>query len=336
VRGLSLVALLVLAAAPSRSRGLEIYWIDVEGGAATLLVTPRGESILVDSGWPEERDAQRIRRGVLELAGVNRIDHYITTHWHLDHWGSIGRVAELLPVERFYGHEFPPGTPDDIVPERKEAWLKASEKKKRLWVRAGDRLSLEESRDIEVRFLTSNGAVVGEPAGAPQIRECPRHPAAVLDEGENARSVGFLLSYGGFRFLDLGDLTWNVEHRLVCPKNLIGKVDVYQVTHHGWDPSNNPALVSAIAPTVAVINNGAKKGGTAAVFRTLKATPEIKDIWQVHRNVQTSDAENAPAEFVANDDQACKGEWIRLRVEPGGEAYTIDIPSKGTTRTYRR
>ena len=122
----------------------------------------------------------------------------------------------------------------------------------------------------------------------------------------------------------------------MCPKNLIGKVDVYQVTHHGWDPSNNPALVSAIAPTVAVINNGAKKGGTAAVFRTLKATPEIKDIWQVHRNLQTSDAEKAPAEFVANDDQACKGEWIRLRVEPGGEAYTIDIPSKGTTRTYRR
>jgi beta-lactamase superfamily II metal-dependent hydrolase len=335
MRALSLTALLVMAAAPASSRGLEVYWIDVEGGAATLLVAPSGESILVDAGWPEERDAQRIRRAVEDLAGIRRIDHYITTHWHLDHWGAIGRVAELLPIERFYGHEFPPGTPEDIVPKMKDAWFKASEGKKRVWVQAGDRLPLGDGQDLEVRFLSSNGLVAGEPSGVPQIRPCEQHPAAALDEGENARSVGFLLTYGKFRFLDLGDLTWNVEHRLVCPKNLIGHVDVYQVTHHGWDPSNHPALVGAITPTVAVINNGAKKGGTAKVFRTLKETPSLKDIFQVHRNVETSAGENAAPEFVANDHEDCKGEWIKLSVEPGGGAYTIEIPAKGTKRTYR-
>jgi hypothetical protein len=216
----------------------------------------------------------------------------------------------------------------------KEAWLRASEGK-RVWVKAGDLLPLQPTPDLEVRFLTSNGAVVGEPPGAAQVRECERHPAAPLDPGENARSVGFLLSFGRFRFLDLGDLTWNVEHRLVCPENRIGPVDVYQVTHHGWDPSNNPALLSAIAPAVAVVNNGPKKGGTAKVFRALKALPGLHDIFQVHRNVELPAADNAPPEFVANDDEACKGEILKLAVEPGGATYTVQVPSKGTTRTYR-
>jgi beta-lactamase superfamily II metal-dependent hydrolase len=333
MRALSLGALLVLAAAPQAARPLEIFWIDVEGGAATLIVTPRGESILVDSGWPEERDVQRIRRAAVELAGVKQIDHYLTTHWHLDHWGAIGPLSELLPVKHFYGHEFPADPQEDIVPKMKEAWERASEGK-RVWVRAGDRLPLGAVPDLELRFLSSNGAVLGEPAGVPQIRDCERHPAAAIDPGENARSVGFLLSYGRFRFLDLGDLTWNVEHRLVCPENLIGHVDVYQVTHHGWDPSNNPALVGAITPTVAVINNGARKGGTAKVFRTLKATPSLKDIFQVHRNVETAASDNAPADFVANDEENCKGEILRLRVEPGGVAYSVEVPAKGMKRTY--
>jgi len=141
-RGLSLLGLLLLtAASPQASKGLEITWIDVEGGAATLIVTPRGESILVDAGWPEERDAQRIRRAA-EAAGLRQIDHYITTHWHLDHWGAIGRLTELMPVKRFYGHEFPAGEPEDIVPKMKEAWLRVSEGK-RSWVQAGDLLPLQ-------------------------------------------------------------------------------------------------------------------------------------------------------------------------------------------------
>jgi beta-lactamase superfamily II metal-dependent hydrolase len=329
--GLLLVLGSILGAAPQERQGLEIVWVDVEGGAATLIATPAGETILVDSGWPEDRDAERIRRSLVEILGAKRIDHYLTTHWHLDHWGAIGRVAGMLPVEKYYGHAFP-GTPqDDIVPEMKDAWMRLSEGK-RVWVKPGDTLPLRSG--VEVKFLTSNGDVIGETPGTAQIRDCAFHPAAELDPGENARSVGFLLSFGGFRFLDLGDLTWNVEHRLVCPRNLIGPVDVYQVTHHGWDPSNNPALVRAIAPTVAIINNGAKKGGTPKVFQTLRSTPGIRDIWQLHRNVETAAIDNAAPELTANDLEACRGEILRLSVAPDGKSYTVSIPSKGTARTY--
>ena len=329
--GFLLMSSFALGAAPQERRGLEIVWVDVEGGAATLIRTPAGETILVDAGWPEDRDAERIRRAVTETLGAARIDHYITSHWHLDHWGAIGRVAALLPVDHYYGHVFPPEPQDDIVPEMKDAWMRVSEGK-RVWVKPGDRLPLREG--VDVTFLTSNGDVIGEPEGAPAIRPCASHPAAELDRGENARSVGFLLKAGGFRFLDLGDLTWNLEHRLVCPRDRIGPVDVYQVTHHGWDPSNNPALVSAIAPTVAVINNGAKKGGTAKVFRTLKSTSSLRDIWQLHRNVETGPEDNAAPEFTANDAEACKGEIVRLSVAPDGKSYTVAIPAKRTVRTY--
>jgi competence protein ComEC len=328
--GILLVSLSILGAAPQERKGLEIVYIDVEGGAATLIVTPAGESILVDAGWPEDRDADRICKALGD-AGLKQVDHYITTHWHLDHWGAIGRVAARLPVKRYYGHVFPESPQVDIVPEMKDAWMRVSEGK-RVWVKAGDKLPL--AAGVDVTFLSSNGDVIGEPAGTAQVRECPSHPSAELDPGENARSVGFLLTFGGFRFLDLGDLTWNVEHRLVCPKNLIGPVDLYQVTHHGWDPSNNPALLSAIAPTVAVINNGAKKGGTVKVYRALKATPGLKDIWQLHRNVETTAADNTAPEFTANDEEACKGEILKVAVTPEGKSYTVSIPAKGTARTY--
>jgi competence protein ComEC len=75
------------ADAPDR-RGLEIDFIDVMGGAATLLVTPAGESVLIDSGWPglEDRDPKRIVHVLKDLAGRDHLDHMVTTHWHTDHY----------------------------------------------------------------------------------------------------------------------------------------------------------------------------------------------------------------------------------------------------------
>jgi beta-lactamase superfamily II metal-dependent hydrolase len=331
MKNILFAAVLLLGAGP-QEKGLEVHWIDVEGGAATLVVAPSGESLLMDCGWPGARDADRIKK-TAEAAGVKQIDHYLTSHWHTDHWGGVEELAKRLPIKTFYDHGFPGPEAKDVDPKLKEAYLRAGGGKS-VVLKPGDSVPL---KGAAVKILAAHGIVIGEAPGAPQVRRCqanPEHPAKPEDTSDNARSLAFLLTFGGFTFYDGGDLTWNVEHKLVCPTNLIGKVDVYQSTHHGLSQSNNPALLKAVAPSVVVINCGAKKPGKAFSFRDLKDAPGLKDIFQVHRNVEVGPGDNAPAEFVANDDEKCEGHGVKLTVEPGGKRYTVEVPSKGTRRTY--
>jgi beta-lactamase superfamily II metal-dependent hydrolase len=313
------------------STSLRIYWIDVEGGAATLVVTPEGASLLMDCGWPGTRDADRIA-ATAKAAGLKQIDHYLTSHYHTDHWGCVAELNERIPIAKYYHHAFPEGA-KDVEQKLKDAFLKASEGKAAL-VEAGSEVPL---KGAQVKILCANGRGPGEAAGAPQVRKCeanPEHPAKPEDGSDNARSIGFLLTFGGFKFLDLGDLTWNVEHKLVCPANLIGTVDVYQVSHHGLDQSNSPALLKAASPTVAIMNNGAKKGGSPATFKWLKDVAGLKDIFQVHRNVATGAGDNTAPELTANDDEKCEGLGVVLSVDPSGKSYTVEVPSKKTKKTY--
>jgi beta-lactamase superfamily II metal-dependent hydrolase len=326
------IALFVLLALPAQEKGLEIHWIDVEGGAATLVVTPEGETLLMDCGWPGARDAERIAKAV-QAAGAKQIDHYLTSHWHTDHWGGVAELAQRIKIANFYDHGFPGPEAKDVEAKLKDAYLKASGGKTTV-LKPGDTVPL---KGATVKVLTAHGIVLGEEPGAPQTRKCvanPEHPAKPEDTSDNARSLGFLLTYGGFKFLDLGDLTWNVEHKLVCPANLIGAVDVFQVSHHGLSQSNSPALLKAASPTVSVINCGAKKPGKAWAYAAVKEAPGLKDIFQVHRNVEVAADQNAPAELVANDEAECKGEGVRVVVAPGGKTYTVEVPVKGTKKAY--
>jgi competence protein ComEC len=318
---------------------LDIYFIDVEGGAATLIVTPAGESLLIDSGFPGERDAGRIAHVALEVAGLKQIDHYITTHWHLDHVGGIPRLSQLIPVQHYYDHGLPATLTPDIRPENIEAY-KQTVQGKSVTLKPGDHIKLQLSSKnlspLKILVLAANGIVLGEQPGVPQIKACgPNFQPKPEDKTDNANSVGILLSFGRFRFFDGGDLTWNVENRMACPKNLAGAVDVYQSDHHGLDLSNNPALIDALSPRVAIINNGPRKGGEARSFATLKSVKGIEAIYQVHRNVRTTEKDNAPGDFVANDEEACQGEFIKLSVALDGKSYSVSIPSKQISRTYR-
>jgi len=326
----------VLQAAP---KTLDIYFIDVEGGAATLIVTPLGESLLIDSGFPGNRDAARIAHVARDVAGLTQIDHCITTHWHRDHVGGIPQLSKLIPVKHFYDHGLPTTITPDIQPEFIEAYRQTVQGKS-VALRPGDvirvRPPVKYLPPLQIRVLAASGIVLGEQPGAPQIKPCgPNFQPQAEDKTDNVNSVAILLNFGRFKFFDGGDLTWNIEDRLVCPKNLIGGVDVYQVDHHGTDSSNNPSLVRALKPRVAVIDSGPRKGAEANTFATLKSVREIEAVYQLHRNVQTTEKDNAPADFVANDEEDCKGEFIKLSVDADGKSYTVAIPAKKISRSYR-
>jgi len=335
-----LIALLLFQPVRSQtaSRTLDIYFIDVEGGAATLIVTPAGESLLIDSGFPGDRDAGRIAQVALGVAGLKQIDHYLTTHWHRDHVGGSGRLAQLIPIRNFYDHGLPQTIPSDVQPELIEAYKQTTQGKS-VTLKAGDLIKLRSPKyapPLQVRVMAASGTVLGEKSNLPQVRPCGADfEAKPEDKTDNVNSVGTLLTFGRFKFFDGGDLTWNIENRLACPRNVVGVVDVYQVDHHGLDISNNPALMRALNPRVALINDGPRKGGEAGNYARLKSLKEIEGIYQLHRNVRTADKDNAPSGFIANDEEACQGNFIKLSVEPGGKSYVVSIPAKQIKLSYR-
>jgi competence protein ComEC len=326
------------AASQAASRGLDIYFIDVEGGAATLVVTPSGQSLLIDTGFPGERDAGRIAHVALEVAGLKQIDHCVITHWHRDHVGGVPALAKLIPIKNYYDHGLPQAIAADMQAEYIEAY-KQTTLGKSVTLKPGDEIKLARSKyspSLQVRVLAAGGIVLGEKPGAPQTQPCGTDFKALADDQtDNVNSVGILLTFGGFRFFDGGDLSWNIENRLVCPKNLIGAVDVYQVDHHGTDVSNNPKLIDALNPRVAVIDNGPRKGGEARTYARLKSNKAVEAIYQLHRSLRTTDRDNTMSGYIANEAEECQGSFIKLSVDRTSKSYTVAIPAKQISRSYR-
>jgi competence protein ComEC len=330
---LSALLLAVLAQPGSDApQPLRIAWIDVEGGAATLVVTPAGESLLVDAGWPGERDAQRIADAA-RAAGVTAIDHLVITHYHTDHLGGVADLARLLPVRRYYDPGPPRDPGDDVKAPRVASYL-ATAGDRRTVLRTGDVMPLA---GVRAEVVCADGLVLGEEKGSQRARTCaaePPHAAALSDDdSENVRSIGLLLELGDFRFLALGDLPWDHEHALVCPVDRIGRVDVLQASHHGHHESNDPVLLAALRPAVTVVNNGPEKGCTPEAFPHLAGSPGLQGLWQLHRNV-TRDARNTDAGRIANDRERCAGEPVWLELDPDGSRFIVEIRAKGTRETY--
>ena len=324
----------VVAAIPaSAARGLEIYFVDTEGGAATLIVTPAGESTLIDCGNPGERDADRIYQAARQ-AGLKQIDNLIITHWHLDHYGGVAALARKLPIKHFYDRGIPETSTDDPAnfPTLIAAY-KAASGGKSTRLSPGDDVALAQAGAVPVRLrcLVARGETLPDPADGPRNGYAKANVPKPEDTSDNARSLGFLLMFGNFRFLDLGDLTWNIEYKLVAPTDKIGLIDVYQSTHHGLDISNNPTLVRTVRPYVAIYNNGPHKGGSPQLTSTLRDIGSLQGIFQMHRNLDAKPEENAPSDLIANSaaEDACKGESIKLSVAPDGSSYTVQVGAHG-------
>jgi beta-lactamase superfamily II metal-dependent hydrolase len=316
---------------------LDIYWIDVEGGAATLIVTPAGETVLIDTGNMGRRDPDRIVKTLSEVAGMKQLDHVLITHYHGDHYGGASTLAELVPIKHLWDN----GKFEGLTEPPDQAYLKLKCGEKHV-ISPGMKLPLtvtEQSKEHPQADLTCIGTrktFIDPAAGTPDNKEiCAAAKEKERDGSDNANSVVVVLDFGPFRFFDAGDLTWNQETKLVCPKNLIGKVDVYQVTHHGLDASNNPLVIRSLEPRVAIMNNGTTKGCLPEVFANLKEQKSIEALYQVHKNLRDDGAKNNVAdEYIANKEAQCKGNYIKLSVAEDAKSYTVSIPANKHERTF--
>ncbi|HYO80739.1 MAG TPA: MBL fold metallo-hydrolase [Bryobacteraceae bacterium] len=307
------LTLLATASLCHAAKTLDVYFIDVEGGQATLIVTAAKQSMLVDAGWPgfNGRDAERIAR-VAKKAGVKAIDYMVTTHYHTDHAGGVPQLAEKLEVRTFVDHG--PNNESGKNPDALyQAYEAVAAKGKRLTVKAGDTIPL---KGVDVRVVTANGEHAKSTGEANAL--CSTSRSFPEDKSENARSIGLLLTYGKFRMVNLGDLTNRKELELACPENRLGSVDVYLTTHHGLATSNAQELVHALKPRVAVMNNGAKKGGSPEAWRTIRSSPGLEDLWQVHFSLAGGTETNSPEAFIANLEEGCVGNHIALSANTDG------------------
>jgi beta-lactamase superfamily II metal-dependent hydrolase len=290
--------------------------------------------MLVDAGWRgfNNRDADRILAAA-KAAKIKQIDYAVITHYHRDHVGGVPQLAEQMKIGTVVDHG-PPMETSKVVKEDYADYEKVVARAQHLVAKPGDVIPV---KGINVDVLTSAGdRIQSALPGAGQPNSfCSSTEKKDDDPSENARSLGMLITYGKFRLLDLGDLTWNKEMELVCPNNLIGTVNVYLTTHHGLFQSNNPALVHAVHPRVAIMNNGARKGGSPSVWQIVKESPGLQDIWQLHYSVEGGNEHNVPDSFIVSLDEIGDNPgFIKLSAESDG-SFTVTNSRNKYHKEYR-
>lgn len=332
-RGLLAGWLLALAVTASASP-LRLYFIDVEGGQSTLIVSPTGASILIDAGWPGNngRDANRIL-DTAKAAGVKQFDYLIVTHYHPDHVGGVAPLAEKIKIGTFVDHG-PNREDSDNTRANYAAYQKAIGNARHLVVKPGDRIPIP---GLDVTVVSADGNLISEPLpGAGESNPlCSSETVAPDDPSENPHSVGILISYGKLRVLDMGDLTKQKELRLACPRNLIGKVGLFVVSHHGTASSNSKALVHAIQPRVAIMDNGPRKGGSAESWQTVHDSPGLVDLWQLHYAMASDKDHNVGDDFIANLEEKCTGKSLVVTGDADG-TLTVTNARNNFSKTYKK
>jgi beta-lactamase superfamily II metal-dependent hydrolase len=342
------------------SKTLDIYVVDVEGGNATLFVTPSGESLLIDTGnigAAAPRDAGRIIAAMKD-AGLQQIDHLIITHWHGDHFGGLAELASHVPIKEFIDHG-PNVQPAEAVDNfLKDVYPKLYANAKHTVAKPGDKIAIA---GLDARVVASAGNIITNPlpgAGKPNPACANFKPGD--NNAEDPQSVGTYFTFGKFRTVHLGDLTKNMEFKLMCPINRLGTVDVLLGLHHGQASSNSEAMVHALHPRVAIMNDGTRKGGEPETMKTVFSSPGLEDLWQLHFSQLSGQEYTVAGMFIANtlDEPLAAmpitpiqapapgpntppapahngmAYWIKLSAQLDG-TYTVTNSRNGFTKTYK-
>jgi competence protein ComEC len=335
---------LLMVSALAAANTLDMYVVDVEGGKALLLVSPSGQSMLVDAGNPgnDGRDANRLVEAC-RAAGVKRIDYMVVTHYDGDHVGNVPALVERMPVETFVDHGENVQLNERTI-KSVDAYLALAAKAKRLIVRPGDQIPI---KGFDALVVMAAGQALAKPlkGAGQQNAACDTTPrkawgpnaSGVVDNhdaNENAMSIGLLITYGRFRMFDPADLTWNKERDLMCPVNRVGTVDLYMVSNHGNNNANSPVMVHALRPRVAILDNSATKFFEVDTFNTVRSSPGLEDYWQLHYYTAGGDKTNVPPDFIANVPDSTDGKWIKVSVEQNG-TFTVRNERNGFTKTYK-
>jgi len=330
-----------MALAPSQLQAadkndLQIYFVDVEGGQATLFVTPDKHSLLVDTGWPgnEGRDADRIMAAA-KMAGINSIDYVLLTHYHDDHSGGVPQLVERIPVGTFLDHgeniDTKPGGPTMKIWDAYQKVL-ATGKYKRISAKPGEVYPIGA---MKATVISSDGNVIDHnlPGSGETNKFCDIAENKPNDRSENSHSLGVLVNFGKLKILDLGDLTWEKERMFMCPVNRIGKVDLLVVSHHGFRPSSSHALIDGIHPRVAIMDNAATKGGNVPVLDTIRQTQGLEALWQLHYSEEGGAEHNTAGEYIANPQGPDQGNYISVMASPKG-SFTVYNSGNKVSKTY--
>ena len=358
---LALAAWSVPAQQKQPRKTLDVYVIDVEGGNATLFVSPSGESLLMDTGNVPpgaDRDAGRIMAAIHD-AGLTQIDHLIITHWHGDHFGGLAALAPQIPIREFidHGQNMQPAPAADEFIQKTYPQIIATQNAKHTIAKVGDKIRLD---GVDILVVTSAGQVLKTPlpgAGKPNPYCSEYKPGD--NNPEDPQSIGIYITFGKFRAAHFGDITKNKEFELMCPKNPLGTIDVLLGLHHGQSSSNSPVLVHALHPRVAIMNDGTRKGGEPETMQTVHSSPGLEDLWQLHFSLLSGQEYTQPGMFIANtvDDPqpampiapmsappagaaappppAHNGAayWIKLSAQPDG-TFTVTNPRNNFSKTY--
>ncbi|MEE2684044.1 MAG: MBL fold metallo-hydrolase [Pseudomonadota bacterium] len=334
----------------SQNENSSIYWIDSDGSSATLIVTPGGKSILADASWDREPYLDRILE-VMKIAGVSQIDYLITSHFHDDHSGGVLPLSKAFPICEYIDHGDSIYKDTDQGRDNWNNYLAAVEHSiatvrfcgqatgKRTPVRPGDMLPLDDGSSLTI--VASDKSVLTNPLMPTEYNQLCDNAITGLDpwigrestHGENARSIGYVFSVGDFQFLDTTDIVWNGLHNLACPLNLVGKIDLLQLPHHGIDVA--PQLIHAIEPIASVSNGGATKGGSPEGYEVISSSPGIEGIWQLHRSINNDDQHNTESEKIANHSELGEsGNWVKAIISSDGKSFQITNSRNDYSEVY--